>query len=102
MKSRTGTTYTSDRRVSYLRTVGPVRSPAVRQLLADPALRCTEHGRELLRLLNSDAMNREQWTALFNNVPPHCRPAVATVAMEWASFWQSVVEDLRRSSSSAA
>jgi hypothetical protein len=105
MEHRTNSESESDDqagRVRHFPTPVPAWSPAVRQLRSDPTLPFTAHGRTLLRLLNSTAMNREEWTILLNNVPPHCRPAITTVAMEWAHFWHAVVEDLRLSSSCAA
>jgi len=68
----------------------PRRDPAtlVRQLRTDPALRFSETGRLLARLLEARAVPPEQWSAIAENLPPHWRDAVAAAALECANTWQ--------------
>jgi hypothetical protein len=68
----------------------------VRRLRADPALRFSETGRALLRLLDVRAVTAEKWAAIVNTVPAHCRDSVAAVALDCARTWQSFAEQLER------
>jgi ParB-like nuclease domain len=63
------------------------RSTVVNRLIGDPALRYTETGRNLLRLLTLHARWTEEWDAIVNNVPPHCSDTVADLARQFADLW---------------
>jgi len=80
----------------------PKPDPAaiVRNLRNDPTLRFSETGRALLRLLDIRAVTEDKWSAIANNVPPHCREAVAQVALECAQTWRTFAEQLERQSRS--
>ncbi|POM24969.1 Transcriptional regulator NovG [Actinomadura rubteroloni] len=65
----------------------PDRAALVARLKADPALRFTETGRNLLRLLTVHALPAEEWEALSGNVPPHCSAIVADLARQFAGIW---------------
>ncbi|WP_051467892.1 ParB N-terminal domain-containing protein [Actinomadura oligospora] len=71
------------------RPVGPaqVREVLLR-LMKDPALRLTDPGRELLRVLNAQALAADDWTGLAEAVPSHAREAVAGLARQSAMAWQ--------------
>ncbi|MGW7390789.1 streptomycin biosynthesis protein [Streptomyces venezuelae] len=66
------------------------RAAAVKRLKADPALRFSEIGRTLLRLLNIHTISMEEWDQIIEKVPPHCRGIVAYLAGESAEMWTEV------------
>jgi ParB-like chromosome segregation protein Spo0J len=68
----------------------------VQQLRNDPTLRFSETGRQLLRLLEVRSITADTWTAIAHNVPPHCRDAVARIAVECANTWRSFAEQVTR------
>ncbi|MFF5218529.1 transcriptional regulator [Micromonospora sp. NPDC000442] len=63
------------------------RSALVDRLMADPALRYSETGRNLLRLLTLHARWAEEWDNIVDNVPPHCTDVVADLAGQFADLW---------------
>ncbi|MEW1779702.1 transcriptional regulator [Streptomyces sp. NPDC086777] len=67
-------------------------APVLKKLLRDPALRHNEEGRNLLRLLqqNAIAMSAELTVA----VPPHCRELVVTLARQYAETWNEFAREL--------
>ncbi|MEU4427940.1 transcriptional regulator protein [Actinoplanes sp. NPDC024001] len=65
----------------------PDRSVIVNRLTGDPALRYTDTGRNLLRLLTLHTRWTEQWDAIVDNVPPHCSDVVADLARQFADQW---------------
>jgi hypothetical protein len=81
------------RSMSLVRTVGrgpePVidRTAIVDRLKSDPALRYTETGRNLLRLLSLHAHWTEEWDAIVGNLPPHCGGVLADLATQFADLW---------------
>jgi len=72
----------------------PDQGRLVRQLRNDPALRFSETGRELLRLLDVRTLSAERWAAIVSGVPTHCRDSVARVALECAQAWRTFAERL--------
>jgi ParB-like nuclease family protein len=72
------------------------RESVIQQLQADPALRFTDTGRALLRLLNVHQISNEKWSTIASNVPAHCTAALAQVAMECAQSWRMFAERLER------
>lgn len=66
------------------------RAAAVKRLKADPALRFSEIGRTLLRLLTIHTISMEEWDQIIDKVPPHCRGIVAYLAGESAEMWTEV------------
>lgn len=74
----------------------PDWSAIVRHLRNDPALRFSETGRELLRLLDVRAVTAERWAAITSGVPAHCRDSIAQVALECAQIWRAFAERLER------
>jgi hypothetical protein len=65
----------------------PDRVVLVKRLTADPALRFSETGRNLLRLFAIHAVREEEWEAIIGNVPPHCSGIVADLAVQLADMW---------------
>ncbi|MYT14307.1 ParB-like nuclease domain-containing protein [Streptomyces sp. SceaMP-e96] len=66
----------------------------LRALKQDPALRSTDMGRALLRLLSSHEIPVAHWQALVSGVPPHCARAVADIAGECARIWQEFAREM--------
>lgn len=64
----------------------------VRWLRGDPALRSSQRGRALLRLLHLEAELHASWTDLTPDVPPHCRGGLAAFARQNAVRWRSLAE----------
>jgi ParB-like nuclease family protein len=74
----------------------------IRNLRNDPALRFSESGRELLRLLDVHTVAPERWAVIANNVPPYCRDAVARMAAECARAWHGFAQQLEHTAASEA
>lgn len=66
------------------------------RLRADPALRFSETGRILLRLLHVHLVQVEEWERIGENVPPHCSGIVSNLAKECAQMWQELAEVVER------
>nr|ALK27899.1 putative transcriptional regulator [Streptomyces sp. DSM 11171] len=66
---------------------GPDHAALVTRLKADPALRFSETGRHLLRLLALHTLRKEEWDEIISNVPPHCSDIVADLARQFADLW---------------
>ncbi|WP_228973487.1 ParB N-terminal domain-containing protein [Streptomyces sp. DH12] len=62
---------------------------AVRRLARDPALRATESGRQLLRMLLATELAQPRWEEIAEAVPAHCVPLVREVLLRRC-------EDLRK------
>ncbi|HEU5473666.1 MAG TPA: ParB/RepB/Spo0J family partition protein [Actinophytocola sp.] len=56
-------------------------------LRGDPALRFSESGRVLLRLLDALTIRPRQWAWLVDAVPPHCAGKVVDAARRCAKAW---------------
>nr|ADU56159.1 hypothetical protein CA915-38 [uncultured organism CA915] len=63
------------------------RAVVVKRLMNDPALRYTDTGRNLLRLLSLHAHWAKEWETIADNVPPHCTGVVADLARQFADLW---------------
>ncbi|WP_167538516.1 ParB/RepB/Spo0J family partition protein [Streptomyces albofaciens] len=66
----------------------------LRPLKQDPALRSTDMGRALLRLLSSHEIPVTHWQALVDGVPPHRARAVADIAGQCARIWQEFAREM--------
>ena len=66
---------------------GVDRAAIVNRLIGDPALRYTDTGRNLLRLLTLHTRWTEEWDTIVSNVPPHCTDAVADLARQFSDLW---------------
>jgi hypothetical protein len=84
------------------RKAGRVRAPSerlgatVERLKADPALRFTETGRKLLRLLHLQLVETADWEKICANVPAHCSVIIADLAQECAEMWLELSSELER------
>jgi hypothetical protein len=72
------------------------RAAVVERLKADPALRFSETGRTLLRLLHIHTITTEEWDKIVANVPPHCSAIVAHLAGECSRVWAELATRLER------
>lgn len=78
------------------------RLAAIQRLTADPALRFSESGRALLRLLNMHGMSDEAWEKIIQNVPPHCQGAIVQLARECAQLWMDFANQVERNITNTA
>jgi ParB-like chromosome segregation protein Spo0J len=75
---------------------GPTEVAAQLQALKrDPALRYTEHGRDVLRWLDAHVIRGEDCTAIGGAVPPHCTYLVAEIALGCAAAWKQLAAELQ-------
>lgn len=72
------------------------RAVVIERLKADPALRFTETGRALLRLLHLHMMKAEEWENIGENIPPHCGGIIASLARECAQMWKEFADRVER------
>ncbi len=68
----------------------------VERLKADPALRFSETGRNLLRLLTVATLRAEDWDEIIENLPPHCSSIVAHLAKVCAGVWEEIAARTER------
>ena len=64
-------------------------------LCGDPALRHSEAGRALLRLLGQWKVTAEEWSAMSDAVPGHRKDDVATMARACARLWETFAGNMR-------
>jgi transposase-like protein len=64
------------------------------KLMRDPSLRHSERGRQLLRLLQSNAIQPQERSKIIDSIPLHCADLVAQIAREYAGMWQEFAQDL--------
>ncbi|GAA4134350.1 ParB/RepB/Spo0J family partition protein [Actinomadura keratinilytica] len=94
-RRRSNTVSLASRRASHghgdarraVRTPPRDRAAIVERLKADPALRFTETGRNLLMLLSMHTLKAAEWEEIINNVPPHCSGIVAQLARDCSQMW---------------
>lgn len=72
------------------------RATIVDRLKGDPALRYTETGRNLLRLLSLHAHWTEDWDMIVTNIPPHCSDMVVDLARQFADLWADLASRAAR------
>ncbi|WP_344895496.1 ParB/RepB/Spo0J family partition protein [Actinomadura meridiana] len=68
---------------------------ALRKLQRDPSLRLTETGRGLLRLLSTRSLKSTEWAGIQGEIPAHCVPLVADLALSLADEWANFAEALK-------
>ncbi|WIM94443.1 ParB/RepB/Spo0J family partition protein [Actinoplanes oblitus] len=78
--------------LNLVRSIGrqePVidRAVVIKRLMSDPALRYTDTGRNLLRLLSLHSHWANEWETIVDNVPAHCTGVVADLARQFAELW---------------
>ncbi|MGP3967225.1 hypothetical protein [Streptomyces sp. 6N223] len=59
-------------------------------LMSDPALKYSERGRFLLRVLAVNALSAERQDMLVRSIPSHCRSTIHQLAMEYADTWRDL------------
>lgn len=69
---------------------------AVKALAADPTVRHSERGRELLRLLALHTIAPDEWAALVDAVPAHRSAMIVQLAESLSLTWQQFADELRR------
>lgn len=69
-------------------------SSAIDHLAADPALRYTEVGRQLIRWLRREHQDLRLGRRILEGVPSHCSTLIAAVAREHAAWWLEVAHSL--------
>ncbi|MFJ9517214.1 ParB/RepB/Spo0J family partition protein [Kitasatospora sp. NPDC101801] len=68
----------------------------LRILMADPSLRFTESGRQVLRWLGGHAIEPEEWTTLVEHVPNHAVGTVADLAQRCSEAWREFAKELEQ------
>ncbi|WP_372349311.1 transcriptional regulator [Streptomyces sp. KL116D] len=77
--------------------IQPVRSADVSpmdKLLRDPSLRHKESGRQLLRLLQRNALEPRELLLMAEVVPAHCTDLVADLARKYAGMWAQFAREV--------
>lgn len=62
----------------------------------DPALRSSERGRALLRLLQQQLEAQASWAGLTRAAPPHCHDGLVAFARQNALKWHALAQSLER------
>ncbi|WET80947.1 helix-turn-helix domain-containing protein [Amycolatopsis sp. QT-25] len=68
-------------------TVDRERLAVLERLKADPALRLSEVGRLLLRMLSLHSIDGQEWERILHGVPPHLYGVIAGFAKDHARVW---------------
>jgi transposase len=76
------------------RSVDRDRLAVLERLKADPALRLTEAGRILLRMLAMHSIDGQDWERILHGVPPHLCSVVAGFARDHARVWTEFADRL--------
>ncbi|MEU2792821.1 ParB N-terminal domain-containing protein [Streptomyces sp. NPDC007100] len=75
---------------------GRERIAMLHKLRKDPSLRFTDAGRALLRWLDVQATENQEWERVLAGVPSHCRETVAELARTCARMWQEFAVQLEQ------
>ncbi|WP_236669915.1 ParB/RepB/Spo0J family partition protein [Streptomyces antimycoticus] len=81
------------------------RRITLQKLRRDPSLRFTEAGRALLRRLEVQAVETEEWEWLLDSVPKHCIAAIVELAWGCSGIWKDFavrLEQRERSNADAS
>ncbi|MFI8420357.1 ParB/RepB/Spo0J family partition protein [Streptomyces sp. NPDC085479] len=68
----------------------------LRILMADPSLRFSENGRQVLRWLGGHTLMPDEWAAVADQVPSHAADTVADLAQWCSDAWLEFAERLAR------
>jgi ParB-like chromosome segregation protein Spo0J len=82
--------------------MGQARAVVLQRLRADPALRLTETGRALLRLLYIHTMSAEEWENIAENLPSHCAAVIAHLARDCGQMWQDFADRVEQKAETPA
>ncbi|MCC9308444.1 transcriptional regulator [Kitasatospora sp. RB6PN24] len=77
-----------------MRLVQSDPSVVLEKLVRDPSLRHKEEGRQLLRLLQQNALASREWSELTAVVPAHCGALVVDLARQCAETWLEFAQEL--------
>jgi ParB-like chromosome segregation protein Spo0J len=80
-------------RFSSRAAASPDPAVTMEKLLRDPSLR-NERGRDMLRLLQINAVGAEQLPDVVAAVPPHCVGIIIHLALQYAKMWQDIAWEL--------
>ncbi|MET7356591.1 transcriptional regulator [Streptomyces mirabilis] len=72
----------------------PAPAAVLEKLLRDPSLRHKQEGRQLLRLLQQNAIGTREWSEITAVVPSHCGALVADLARQCADTWMEFAREL--------
>ncbi|MDF2265064.1 ParB/RepB/Spo0J family partition protein [Streptomyces coacervatus] len=72
----------------------PNPDSVLEKLLRDPSLRHKQDGRQLLRLLQQNAIGMRACSELAAVVPPHCGELVVHLARQYAETWRGFAQEL--------
>jgi ParB-like chromosome segregation protein Spo0J len=88
----------------WIRGHNPAQDPSsiLQKLQRDPALRLNDNGRQLLRWLNSLSLNSGERRGFEEQIPAHCVPLVADLALGLAEEWACFAKDLKRRANSSS
>ncbi|MEV7116746.1 transcriptional regulator [Streptomyces anulatus] len=78
----------------------PTPAAILEKLLRDPSLRHKQEGRQLLRLLQQNAIVTREWSELTAVVPSHCSALVVDLAHQCAETWMEFARELGEGSQS--
>ncbi|MFJ3927487.1 transcriptional regulator [Streptomyces sp. NPDC090022] len=79
----------------------PQPAVVVEKLLQDPSLRHKQEGRQLLRMLQQNAIGTRDWSELVTVVPTHCGALVVDLARQCAETWMEFARELDEAAQSA-
>jgi ParB-like chromosome segregation protein Spo0J len=75
-------------------SAAPDPTATVQKLLHDPSLRGNDQGKEMLRLLQINAIGVEHLPEMTGFIPPHCIGAIVQLARHYAKMWQKFSYEL--------
>lgn len=78
------------------------RLAVLERLKADPALRQSEVGRVLLRMLAMYSIDGQQWERILHGIPPHLYTVVAAFARDHARVWAGLAAHLENQATELA
>ncbi|MCZ7416015.1 ParB/RepB/Spo0J family partition protein [Streptomyces sp. WMMC897] len=70
-------------------------SEIFRSLCRDPSLRMSEHGRQLLRMVEPHVLDPHLWDRVAESVPPHRAQIVSALATQCAERWQRLASRVK-------
>lgn len=70
----------------------------LRRLQADPSMRFSETGRNLLRLMQAHTMREQDWVRIAENVPAHRRETTVSAALHCARLWEEFASRVEKAS----
>ncbi|WP_433655174.1 transcriptional regulator [Nocardia sp. CA-128927] len=81
---------------------GEALDKLIRTVQNDPAVRFSDSGKALLRLIGSHPVDEKAWLNIIASVPPHCSASIARIAQRNAFYWARLADELVKRGSAAA